>query len=309
MEVYLVGGAVRDALLEYPVHEQDWVVVGATPEDLLSQGYQQVGRDFPVFLHPESKSEYALARRERKTGPGYHGFVTDFSPDITLGEDLLRRDLTINAMAQSEDGTLPGPLPSHLGDREIEFVPQATIVEIDSGSIHLQNGECILSRAVINATGLRASPLTRLLSEEKDDLGRLSVDNYLRVANQKDVFACGDVASAHVDETHKALMSCQHAMPMGKYAGYNAARDLLSLDLRIYRQADYVTCLDLGSEGAVFTRGWDRQVELTGTEAKTLKRTINTEWIYPPVDDRDLIFEKADIDALSARQKLSGQES
>jgi len=109
MEVYLVGGAVRDALLGRPVRERDYVVTGATAEALVDTGYTPVGRDFPVFLHPESKSEYALARRERKTGPGYRGFVTEFSPDITLEEDLRRRDLTVNAIAQAEEGTLIDP--------------------------------------------------------------------------------------------------------------------------------------------------------------------------------------------------------
>ena len=109
MEVYLVGGAVRDALLGRPVRERDYVVTGATAEALVDAGYAPVGRDFPVFLHPETKSEYALARRERKTGPGYRGFVTEFSPDITLEEDLRRRDLTVNAIAQANDGTLIDP--------------------------------------------------------------------------------------------------------------------------------------------------------------------------------------------------------
>jgi len=109
MEVYLVGGAVRDALLGREVRERDYVVVGATAAELLAQGFRPVGRDFPVFLHPQTQAEYALARRERKTGPGYHGFVTDFSPDITLEEDLLRRDLTVNAIAQRADGTLIDP--------------------------------------------------------------------------------------------------------------------------------------------------------------------------------------------------------
>jgi len=109
MEVYLVGGAVRDALLGRPVRERDYVVTGATAEALVDAGYAPVGRDFPVFLHPETKSEYALARRERKTGPGYRGFVTEFSPDITLEEDLRRRDLTVNAIAQADDGTLIDP--------------------------------------------------------------------------------------------------------------------------------------------------------------------------------------------------------
>ena len=109
MQVYLVGGAVRDQLLGRAVKERDWVVVGASAEELRAAGYRPVGRDFPVFLHPGTHEEYALARRERKTGPGYRGFVTEFSPDITLEEDLLRRDLTINAIAQDADGRLVDP--------------------------------------------------------------------------------------------------------------------------------------------------------------------------------------------------------
>ncbi|MGO4997979.1 multifunctional CCA addition/repair protein [Oceanisphaera sp. W20_SRM_FM3] len=109
MEIYLVGGAVRDALLGLPVVDRDYVVVGALPEQLLTLGYQQVGKDFPVFLHPKSKNEYALARTERKAGSGYTGFICDFGPDITLEEDLSRRDLTINAIAQDENGALYDP--------------------------------------------------------------------------------------------------------------------------------------------------------------------------------------------------------
>lgn len=107
--IYRVGGAVRDRLLGVPFTDIDWVVVGASPDWLLDQGYQRVGHDFPVFLHPESKAEYALARTERKQGGGYHGFVCDFSPEVTLDEDLLRRDLTINAMAEDEDGRVIDP--------------------------------------------------------------------------------------------------------------------------------------------------------------------------------------------------------
>jgi tRNA nucleotidyltransferase (CCA-adding enzyme) len=109
MEVYLVGGAVRDRLLGLPVRERDWVVVGARPEELERQGYLPVGKEFPVFLHPDTREEYALARVERKVAPGYRGFTTQFSPDVTLEEDLKRRDLTINAMAEDADGTLIDP--------------------------------------------------------------------------------------------------------------------------------------------------------------------------------------------------------
>jgi tRNA nucleotidyltransferase (CCA-adding enzyme) len=109
MEVFLVGGAVRDELLGLPVRERDWVVVGATPEELHAQGFRPVGKDFPVFLHPRTKEEYALARTERKTAPGYRGFQFHASPEITLEEDLRRRDLTINAIARRPDGTLVDP--------------------------------------------------------------------------------------------------------------------------------------------------------------------------------------------------------
>lgn len=109
MKVYKVGGAVRDSLLGYPHQETDWVVVGGTPEALLNLGYTQVGKDFPVFLHPVTKEEYALARTERKQGHGYHGFVVHAEPSVTLEEDLARRDLTINAMALAEDGDIIDP--------------------------------------------------------------------------------------------------------------------------------------------------------------------------------------------------------
>src|SRR5665647_3206244 len=99
MQIYLVGGAVRDALLGLPVTDRDWVVVGATPEALIAQGFVPVGKDFPVFLHPQTHEEYALARTERKTAPGYHGFCVHAAPDVTLEEDLARRDLTINSIA------------------------------------------------------------------------------------------------------------------------------------------------------------------------------------------------------------------
>jgi tRNA nucleotidyltransferase (CCA-adding enzyme) len=117
MQVYLVGGAVRDRLLGRAVGERDWVVVGATPGELAAQGYTPVGKDFPVFLHPQSKEEYALARQERKVAPGYHGFTTVFSPDVTLEEDLKRRDLTINAMAEDAGGHIVDP---YGGRRDLE---------------------------------------------------------------------------------------------------------------------------------------------------------------------------------------------
>ena len=116
MKAYIVGGAVRDALLGLPASDRDWVVVGATPEQMLARGYRPVGRDFPVFLHPDTGEEVALARTERKSGRGYHGFAFHAAPEVTLQEDLARRDLTINAMARDEDGRLVDP---YGGERDL----------------------------------------------------------------------------------------------------------------------------------------------------------------------------------------------
>ena len=109
MKIYLVGGAVRDQLLGLPVIEKDWVVIGETPEAMVKQGFRPVGKDFPVFLHPQTHDEYALARTERKTAPGYKGFAVHASPDVSLEQDLIRRDLTINAMAMTPQGQLIDP--------------------------------------------------------------------------------------------------------------------------------------------------------------------------------------------------------
>jgi len=127
MQIYVVGGAVRDELLGLPVQDHDWVVVGATPDQMIAQGFRPVGKDFPVFLHPQTQEEYALARTERKTAPGYHGFVFHTSPEVRLEDDLIRRDLTINAMARAEDGSIVDPYGGQqdLRDRVFRHVSEA----------------------------------------------------------------------------------------------------------------------------------------------------------------------------------------
>jgi len=127
MDIYLVAGAVRDDLLGLPVKDRDWVVTGATPDEMLKQGYKQVGADFPVFLHPTTHEEYALARTERKNGQGYHGFTVYSAPDVTLEDDLKRRDLTINAMAKATDGALIDPFQGQkdLESRQLRHVSDA----------------------------------------------------------------------------------------------------------------------------------------------------------------------------------------
>lgn len=129
MQTYLVGGAVRDALLGLPVKDKDWVVVGATPQQMLDLGYSQVGSDFPVFLHPKTKQEFALARTERKSGKGYTGFICHSAPDVTLEQDLMRRDLTVNAIAQADDGSLVDPYNGQqdLLDKQLRHVSPAFV--------------------------------------------------------------------------------------------------------------------------------------------------------------------------------------
>lgn len=171
-----------------------------------------------------------------------------------------------------------------------------TVRVVDAAGVELENGERIPAMTAVLATGLRASPLADALPATRDSLGRLVVDDMLRVPDLPDVFATGDVAHANVDEAgHVALMSCQHAMTMGRYAGYNAVRDVMGALLQAYRQERYVTCLDLGAAGAVFTQGWNREVELTGEDAKNFKRRVNGEFIYPPSGDRNAILAAATL--------------
>lgn len=177
----------------------------------------------------------------------------------------------------------------------IEWLPDASVAAVDANGVSLADGRRIDSHTVIWTGGLRASPLTGQLSGERDALGRLHVDSNLKVRGQANVFAAGDVAYAATDDLgNHAVMSCQHAISLGRHAGNNAAADLLGVPPTPYRQPKYVTCLDLGAWGAVYTEGWDRQVKLLGEQAKELKTQINTLWIYPPAADRSIALAAAD---------------
>ena len=177
----------------------------------------------------------------------------------------------------------------------IEWLPDASVAAVDANRVSLADGRRIDSHTVIWTGGLRASPLTGQLSGERDALGRLHVDGNLKVRGQAKVFAAGDVAYAATDDLgNHAVMSCQHAISLGRHAGNNAAADLLGVPPTPYRQPKYVTCLDLGAWGAVYTEGWDRQVKLLGEQAKELKTQINTLWIYPPAADRSIALAAAD---------------
>lgn len=175
------------------------------------------------------------------------------------------------------------------------------VASLDKSGVTLSTGEHIETETVVWAAGIRAAPLTAQIPAERDNFGRLLVDRDLRVPGIAGVFATGDAARAACDdEGNYALMSCQHATRMGAFAGNNAAAELLRVPTRPYHQKAYVTCLDLGEAGALFTRGWERKVEMVGDVAKKTKQEINTVWIYPPRAERAAALASADPERVTS---------
>ncbi len=171
----------------------------------------------------------------------------------------------------------------------------AGVAGLDESSVTLSSGERIEAETVIWAAGIRAAPLTAQIPAERDNFGRLVVDRDLRVPGVAGVFATGDAARAACDDDgNHALMSCQHATRMGAFAGNNAAAELLGVPTKPYHQKAYVTCLDLGGAGALFTVGWERKVAMVGDDAKKAKQEVNTVWIYPPRAERAAALASAD---------------
>lgn len=183
----------------------------------------------------------------------------------------------------------------------VEVVCGTDAVEITASGIRLGDGTWIGAATTVLTVGLRANALADQISGRHDSQGRLFVSPRLEVEGTDNVFAAGDVAHALVDDGRPAMMACQHSRTMGKYAGFNAARSLMGLPLRDYRQPVYVTCLDLGDSGAVFTTGWDRQLESAGDEAKARKQLINRELIYPPSGSKAEILAGIRIDEKTGR--------
>jgi NADH dehydrogenase len=217
---------------------------------------------------------------------------------LILGEDQDLRviivDRSKDIAATMGDGIRPSIIEAS-NDLGIEWIVDASVAAVDANGVTLADGRHIESQTVIWTVGFRASPLTEQLDAERDGQGRLHVDGNLKVHGIDHVFAAGDVARAATDDLgNYAAMSCQHAISLGRYAGNNAAADLLGVAPTMYRQPKYVTCLDLGAWGAVYTEGWDRQLKLVKAEAKELKTQINTVWIYPPAADRRAALAAAD---------------
>jgi len=215
-----------------------------------------------------------------------------------LGKDAKIRVVIVdrNSAIAPDMGAGPRPIIEEaLRKLGVETRLGVGVDSLDASGITLSSGERIEAATVIWAAGMRAAPLTAQISAERDNFGRLVVDRDLRVPGVQGVFATGDAARAACDDDgNNALMSCQHATRMGAFAGNNAAAELLGVPAQPYHQKAYVTCLDLGEAGALFTRGWERKVEMVGDAAKKTKQEINTVWIYPPKAERAAALASAD---------------
>lgn len=215
-----------------------------------------------------------------------------------FGKDAKPRVIIIdrNSAVAPDMGEGPRPIIEEaLRKLGVETRLNVGVASLDKSGVTLSTGEHIDAATVVWAAGIRANPLTTKIPAERDKFDRLLVDNCLRVTSVPGVFATGDAARAACDDIgNYALMSCQHATRMGAFAGNNAAADLLGVSARPYHQKAYVTCLDLGEAGALFTRGWDRKVEMVGAVAKKTKQEINTVWIYPPKAERAAALAAAD---------------
>ncbi|HEL3778738.1 TPA: NAD(P)/FAD-dependent oxidoreductase [Stenotrophomonas maltophilia] len=235
-------------------------------------------------------------------GAGFTGIETAAEMPARL-RDVLGADATVNVILVERAEVLgpdlgEGPRPvitQALTELGVSWQLGSGVACVDADGVTLENGERIDAATVIWTAGARASALTGQIPGQHDAVGRLHVDRTLKATGVDAVFATGDCAHAATDdEGNVAMMSCQHAMNLGRSAGHNVAADLIGEAMIPYAQPKYVTCLDLGPWGAVYTEGWDRQVVLSGAEAKALKTRINTEWIYPPSGERAEILALAD---------------
>ncbi len=264
-------------------------------------GLRQFGFDVDTYAHAIRLGRHLAALADGPplpgmatvvvVGAGLTGIETACELPRRLAELFSGRDtcrprvllIDHNPFVGSDMGDSARPLiEAALSDNGVEVLTGVGVSAVDVDAVTLSTGQRLAASTVVWCAGMRANPLTALFNTEPDRLGRLPVDDYLRVVDVPGVFAAGDVAAAKMDDQHLSVMSCQHGRPMGRYAGYNAVGDLLGEPMLPLRIPWYVTVLDLGPAGAVYTEGWDRQVVAHGDQAKTTKRVINTERIYPP---------------------------
>ena len=207
-----------------------------------------------------------------------------------------------NPLVGSDMGASARPvIKQALSDNGVETRMGVSIAEVSKAGVSLSSGEQLKAATVLWCAGMRASPLSEQIPVTRDRLGRIPVDDHLRVIGMPSMFAAGDVAAARMDDEHLSVMSCQHGRPMGRYAGYNVISDLLGEPMLTLRIPWYVTVLDLGPAGAVYTEGWDRAVVANGAAAKATKQTINTRRIYPPLTGNRADLLRAAAPELQAR--------
>lgn len=247
---------------------------------------------------PESQARNTVV----VAGGGFTGIETATEMPARLRAILGdRADIEVIIVDRGEKvgGSMGAEIAKSIAEASIEtgvkWRLKSSVVAVDENGVTLADGQRIDAQTVVWTTGVRASSLTEQIPAERDHLGRLHVDAHLKVIGQEDIFATGDVAYAATDDIGNfALMTCQHAIVLGRHAGNNVAAQILGVDPTPYSQPKYVTCLDLGAWGAVYTEGWDRQVKLVKQEGKSLKTQINTQWIYPPVANRETAWAAAD---------------
>lgn len=249
---------------------------------------------------PESKARNTVVI----AGGGFTGIETAAEMPKRL-RDILGGDTGIRVVVIEQEADIGpdlGPVPrpviqEALSECGVEMMTGSSVVAITPDRLTTSDGACIETNTVVWTAGARAHPLANQIPGSRDKYGRIHGDVYLRAPDTADIFVTGDVVHAATDDQgNVASMSCQHALSLGRVAGHNAAAELLNLPLHPYSQPKYVTCLDIGAWGALYTEGWDRQVHLTREEGKHLKREITTKWIYPPAADKDAVFAIANPD-------------
>ena len=247
---------------------------------------------------PESKSRNTVI----VAGGGFTGIETATEMPKRL-RAIFGENAKVNVIVVDRGDKIGGSMGEAIAEKIVEASQQlgvtwqlkASVSSVDAKGVTLDNGQRIDASTVIWTTGVQASSLTEQIPAERDRQGRLHVDSSMKVIGQDDIFATGDVAYAASDDIgNYALMTCQHAISLGRHAGNNVAAQILGVEPKPYSQPKYVTCLDLGGWGAVYTEGWDRQVKLVKEEGKNLKTQINTVWIYPPAADRAAAFAAGD---------------
>lgn len=302
-------GAIRTTGGERLAYDRLVLTLGSTQQPLPVPGAREHAFDIDTFVAAARLDAHLTTLLSEPAHPGQLCFIVIGAgfTGIEMACELRRR-IRVHASEAAaasarvlliEKETAIGPqlgdnprpvIEAALCDAGVEVLVSTRVTRITPLGVELEGGTWVPSRTVIVASGLQANPASKSIDVPRDQHGRIPVDRTLKVVDRPGWFAAGDFASAWTDDDHLALMSCQHAMTMGKFAGANVARDLCGLPLLDYRQPGYQTCLDLGDQGALLTRGWQREVVKAGHEAKHVKAFINRKLIVPPQDAPEVLL-------------------